>query len=69
MFRKLLHQTFQERKVDKEHVHLVDAEAVQMMRDFLVEPEGIMGHPKRFSNSVVMSIGRVSLDQKVRLSH
>lgn len=61
LFRKLMHQTFQERRVEKEHVHLVDAEAVQMVKDFLVEPEGLMGHPKRFSNSIVMSIGMTSI--------
>lgn len=59
LFRKLLHQTFQERKCETEHIVLQDAEAVQMCRDFLIEPEGLNGHPKRFSNSIVMSIRRL----------
>lgn len=47
---------FQESRCEREHVGLQEAEACQMVRDFLVEPGGVMGHPKRFSNSVVMSL-------------
>ncbi|KAK3937785.1 phenol 2-monooxygenase [Diplogelasinospora grovesii] len=54
--RKLVHQYFMEQMVVKEHVKVVDAEAVQMARDFLAEPEGHMKHPKRFSNSIIMSL-------------
>jgi cytochrome P450 len=56
--RKLVHQFFMEQMVVKKHVKLVDAEAVQMLRDFIVEPEGHMKHPKRFSNSIIMSLGK-----------
>jgi len=45
--------------VAKKHVAIVDAEAVQMVRDFIVEPEGHMKHPKRFSNSIIMSLGEL----------
>lgn len=46
-----------ESQVLKQHLKLVDGEAVQMVRDFMVEPEGHMRHPKRFSNSIIMSLG------------
>lgn len=55
--RKLIHQYFLESMVLKQHLKLVDGEAVQMVRDFMVEPEGHMRHPKRFSNSIIMSLG------------
>jgi cytochrome P450 len=58
--RKLVHQYFMEQMVIKQHVTLVDAEAVQMLRDFIVEPEGHMKHPKRFSNSIIMSLGELT---------
>ncbi|KAE8448861.1 hypothetical protein EG329_008863 [Mollisiaceae sp. DMI_Dod_QoI] len=60
-FRKLVHQHFMESMVVNEHTKVVDAEAVQMCRDFMVlNGEGMhMKHPKRFSNSVVMSLREV----------
>ena len=58
-FRKLVHQYFHEAHCEKEHVRLVDAEAVQMLRDFCETPEDVMLHPKRFSNSIIMSLGIV----------
>ncbi|EXJ63278.1 uncharacterized protein A1O5_11599 [Cladophialophora psammophila CBS 110553] len=54
--RKLIHQEFMESMCEKEHIVLQNAEAVQMMRDFVTEPENYLLHPKRFSNSVIMSI-------------
>ena len=58
LFRKLVHQTFNQTRCEKEHITLQDAEAVQMMKDFCDEPEKLMSHPKRFSNSIVMSVGK-----------
>lgn len=58
LFRKLLHQHFMESVCDKEHINLQNAEAVQMLRDFVLYPKEHMLHPKRFSNSVIMSIRR-----------
>ncbi|TKA62575.1 hypothetical protein B0A49_08422 [Cryomyces minteri] len=55
-FRKIIHQYVMESMVEKEHTRLVNAEAVQMIRDFCVAPEQHMLHPKRFSNSVIMSL-------------
>lgn len=54
--RKLLHATLMEKVVESEHLRLQDAEARQMLRDYLISPEEHMLHPKRFSNSVTMSI-------------
>ncbi|OAA43301.1 Cytochrome P450 [Metarhizium rileyi] len=56
--RKLVHQFFMESVVVKNHLALVDAEAVQMVRDFIEEPASHMRHPKRFSNSIIMSLGK-----------
>jgi len=56
--RKLVHQYFMEQMVLKHHVDVVNAEAVQMLRDFVVQPEGHMKHPKRFSNSIIMSLSK-----------
>lgn len=55
-FRKVIHQYFMESMVEKEHVKLQNAEAVQMMRDFCLQPGLHMLHPKRFSNSIIMSL-------------
>ncbi|KAF4636549.1 hypothetical protein G7Y89_g1536 [Cudoniella acicularis] len=56
LFRKLLHQQFNEGRCERDHIALQDAEAVQMLRDFCVLPEQFMSHPKRFSNSIIMSL-------------
>jgi hypothetical protein len=45
-----------EKVVDEQHLPLQEAEARQMLRDYLLNPEEHMLHPKRFSNSVTMSI-------------
>lgn len=55
-FRKLFHQHFREAVCEKEHLALQDAEAVQMLRDFYLAPQDHMVHPRRFSNSIIMSI-------------
>ena len=54
--RKLIHGSLMERVVDEQHLPLQEAEARQMVRDYLLKPEEHMLHPKRFSNSVTMSI-------------
>lgn len=54
--RKLLHSSLMEKVVDEHHLPLQEAEARQMVRDYLLNPEDHMLHPKRFSNSVTMSI-------------
>ena len=56
--RKLIHQTLMETRCDKEHYKLQEAEANQMLYDFMTKPEENMLHPKRFSNSITMSIGK-----------
>ncbi|MCJ1348478.1 hypothetical protein MMC31_006710 [Peltigera leucophlebia] len=56
LFRKLVHQQLLESRCEREHITLQNAEAVQMLNDFMVDPNGLMGHPKRFSNSIIMSV-------------
>lgn len=53
--RKLVHQHFMESVVEKEHVIVQEAEARQMLRDYLLNPDDHMLHPKRYSNSITMS--------------
>lgn len=54
--RKILHTSLMEKVVDEHHLPVQEAEARQMIRDYLVRPDDHMLHPKRFSNSVTMSI-------------
>lgn len=54
--RKLVHQFFMEPLVVKQHTPLVNAEVVQMLNDFIVDPAAHMQHSKRFSNSVTVSL-------------
>ncbi|KKA19811.1 Cytochrome P450 [Rasamsonia emersonii CBS 393.64] len=56
LFRKLIHQYFMEAMCEKEHIKVQNAEAVQMLQDFVMTPEHHMLHPKRFSNSVIMTL-------------
>jgi cytochrome P450 family 619 len=60
-FRKLIHQYFMESIVEKEHIVLQNAEAVQMIHDYMLYPEKHMRHPKRYSNSIIMSLRKSSL--------
>lgn len=54
--RKVIHQTFMESKCDSSHIATQNAEAVQMIRDYALHPEQHMLHPKRYSNSIIMSL-------------
>ena len=55
--RKLVHQYFMEPMCEKQHIHVQHAEATQMMRDFMIDPDHHMAHPKRYSNSITNSLG------------
>jgi cytochrome P450 len=55
LFRRLLHQEFMSSRCDNVHIETQNAEAVQMLRDFIVYPDQYMLHSKRFSNSIIMS--------------
>ena len=48
--------------VERDHLPVQNAEAVQMIRDFMVKPDQHMLHPKRFSNSIIMSLGMSHLE-------
>lgn len=54
--RKLLHGSFMEKVVDEQHLDITEAESKQMLRDYLLRPQDHMLHPKRYSNSITMSI-------------
>lgn len=60
LFRKLVHQFFNETVCENEHVTLQNAEAVHMLRDICIAPEQMMSYPKRFSNSIIMSLGEAA---------
>jgi cytochrome P450 len=64
--RKLIHQNLMESRCDKEHSKLQEAEANQMLYDFMTNPEENMLHPKRYSNSITMSIGEHSFSRTTR---
>ncbi|RYC62618.1 hypothetical protein CHU98_g3609 [Xylaria longipes] len=55
-FRGLVHQYLTENMVEREHLSVVNAEALQLVRDYMLFPEDHMLHPKRFSNSISNSI-------------
>ncbi|XRM49279.1 hypothetical protein ABZX51_012154 [Aspergillus tubingensis] len=56
LFRKTMNQHFSASMCEKTHVHLLEAEHTQMMRDFLLHPEKHMLHTKRTTNSIIMSL-------------
>ncbi|KAI9680441.1 MAG: hypothetical protein M1822_007199 [Bathelium mastoideum] len=56
MIRKLIHQYFMETQCEREHWKLQEAEANQMIHDFLMMPQDHMLHPKRYSNSITNSL-------------
>ncbi|KAF3905051.1 hypothetical protein AA313_de0206378 [Arthrobotrys entomopaga] len=54
--RKYMHQFFRESECEKKHLTLQDAEATQMMLEFLQEPDSHNLHTKRFSNSIISTL-------------
>jgi hypothetical protein len=58
LMRKLIHQDLTESVCDKEHSKLHEAESVQLLHDMLQSPDDWVLHLKRFSNSIIMSIGK-----------
>ncbi len=55
--RKLYHQMLQETMCNKQHIPLLEAESSHLLRDICRDPDALMLHPGRFSNSVTMSLG------------
>lgn len=55
-FRRLIHQHLTEAMVERQHLAIVNAEAIQLVHDYMTSPEDHMLHPKRFSNSISNSI-------------
>ena len=58
VFRRLIHQFIMETMVERVHLPIVNAEAIQLVHDYMVFPEDHMLHPKRFSNSISNSISK-----------
>ncbi|PYI31853.1 m-hydroxybenzyl alcohol hydroxylase [Aspergillus indologenus CBS 114.80] len=56
LLRKTVHQYFMEPNCEKEHWKVQEAEAKQMLYDFLTAPQDHMLHPKRYSNSITNSL-------------
>lgn len=61
--RKLIHQYFMSSVVEKQHVELIEAEAVQLLHDMTETPNDFVSHLSRFANSLIMSLGKTSLHQ------
>jgi cytochrome P450 len=59
--RRLYHQFFNEALCEKSYHHLQNAEATQLLQDLCHSPELFMSHCKRFTNSVIMSLGEYRL--------
>ncbi|KAK4927845.1 hypothetical protein LTR66_016268, partial [Elasticomyces elasticus] len=55
-FRRLVHQHLMESMVESTHLRIVNAEAIQLVRDYMLDPGHHMAHPKRYSNSITNSI-------------
>ena len=64
--RKLLHNNLMEKVVDERCVPLQEAEAKQLLHDYLIEPQNFMDHPKRYSNSPSSAIHLFLNTQKAR---
>lgn len=61
LFRKLIHQDLTESLCNRQHVKLQQAESVQLLHDMLVDTDNWANHLKRFSNSIIMSLGMAIL--------
>ena len=55
--RKIIHQYFMEANCESNHWKVQEAEAIQMLHDYMAAPEDHMLHPKRYSNSITNSLG------------
>ncbi|KXJ84916.1 cytochrome P450 [Microdochium bolleyi] len=69
LFRKLIHQHVASSQCEKSYIQMIEAEETQMMRDFLVNPQDFMLHPKRTSNSVIISVAYGLRSESYSTSH
>ena len=67
--RKLIHVSFTEKLVEEQHLKVQEAEARQLLKDYLLDREHHMLHPKRFSNSIIMSLVWGVRTPTVQMSH
>ena len=63
--RRLIHQDLTESVCDREHSKIHQAESVQLLYDVLQSPDTWVQHLKRFSNSIIMTIGECSNGSKI----
>ena len=56
-FRKLIRRHLTEKMCDQEHLKIVDAEVLQLARDYMLYPEQHMKDPNHFSNSITNTVG------------
>lgn len=68
VMRKLIHQDLTESLCNNKHTKIQQAEAAQMLYDMMQNPEHWPDHLKRFSNSVIMSIGTSNTCHEVLVS-
>ncbi|QGA18020.1 hypothetical protein EYB26_005698 [Talaromyces marneffei] len=54
--RRIYHKHFTEKVVENDYMEIVHAESAQMLRDFVLDSEHYMDHPRRFGNSIMTSI-------------
>lgn len=65
-FRRLVHQHLNDAMVENEHLPIIDAEAVQLVRDYMLYPKNHMLHSKRFSNSISNSISKYTASRAIK---
>uniref|UniRef100_A0A4E9E815 Cytochrome P450 n=1 Tax=Gibberella zeae TaxID=5518 RepID=A0A4E9E815_GIBZA len=53
--KKLLHQYFGEPAIDRSHLRIINAEATQLIRDLMVDPDNFPHHAHRYANSFTMT--------------
>jgi hypothetical protein len=56
--RKMLHQYFGDSMIDRTHLPILNAEAMQLIRDFMVDPDHFAHHAHRYANSFTMSTSK-----------
>lgn len=65
--RKLIAQVVTETRCDADHMPFINAEATQFLHDICKYPEHMMEHAPRYSNSIVMALGKSVPEAFLRL--
>lgn len=67
--KKLLHQYFGEAAIERSHLRVINAEATQLIRDLMVDPDNFPHHAHRYANSFTMSMSKSCLSFIERIPH